>query len=104
MNKFDDYYHSQALGIVYQPEGIELEMNYRTIKQFAHAMAKERYHVETTFNTVIGQDDKIIGHFKQRSVRVETAKVFNVHVAFEYQLEQGKIKNVWAISNRVWGP
>lgn len=104
LKKFDEYYHPQAVCVVYQPDGTELEMDYATLKSFAHSMAKARRNVETVFEEVLAQRNKIIARFKQRSVNIETAQVFEVRTAFEYELENGKIKNCWAFSNRRWGP
>ena len=104
LNKFADYYHPELQAVIYQSDGVELEMNYTTVQKYAEALSHERRDVETTLEQVMGQDNRIMFHFKQRSVMIKDARVFQVRVAGQYTLEQGKIKHVWAILNRVWGP
>lgn len=87
LSKFADYYHPELSGVVYQPDGVELEIDYPTVERYAHALAHERRNVETTLESIIGQDNRIVFHFKQRSVMLKDSRVFNLRTAGEYELE-----------------
>lgn len=101
LTKFDKYYHKDLESIAYLPNE-ELEFNYSACKKFAEDMAKTRYKVENDFEEIIVHENKILVKYKQRSINRATNQVINVRTAFQYELDGGKIKKCWAISNRVW--
>lgn len=70
LKKFDDYYHPEVNCLVYQPNGVELEMDYTAIKNWAHSVAKTRHKVITIFEEVIAEEDKIIARYHHRAPRI----------------------------------
>ena len=101
LTKFDKYYHKDLQAVMYLPNE-ELEFDYASCKKFAQEAAKTRYKVENEFEDIMVQGDKIQVKYKQRSVNRDTNQVMQVRVAFQYELDEGKIKKCWAISNRTW--
>ncbi len=102
--KFDEYYHPDVVCVAHQPNGTELEMDFAAIKNHAAGVGKDRRKVETVFEEVVAQRNKIIARYRQRSINTQTSEVFDLKAVFEYQLENGKIKNIWAFFNRQWMP